>query len=429
VALPCLKDRAFSLPGATYDSVRTESEHVFVSLLEATILHADLDSFFASVEQRDDPRLLGKPVIVGAGVVLAASYEAKAFGIKTAMPGGKARRLCPQAIVVPPRFEAYSAASKAVFAVFEDTSPEVEGMSIDEAFLDVRGMRRIAGAPVEIAARLRARVRAEVGLPITVGVARTKFLAKVASAVAKPDGLLLVEPAGELAFLHPLPVERLWGVGVKTADKLHARGINTVGEVAALSENALVGMLGRASGRHLHALAHNRDPRPVVVGRRRRSIGGQRAIGRRGQPKAPEFLDEVLVGLIDRITRRLRAARRVARTVILRLRFDDFTRVTRSLTVVQATAESRALLGAARELLEAAMPIIRVRGCTLVGLSLTNLEDVDAVQLAFGVDRVRTLALDAAVDEVREKFGSGAITRGVLLGRDSGIEMPLLPND
>jgi DNA polymerase-4 len=402
---------------------------VFVSLPEATILHADLDSFFASVEQRDDPRLLGKPVIVGAGVVLAASYEAKAFGVKTAMPGGKARRLCPHAIVVPPRFEAYSAASKAVFAVFEDTSPEVEGMSIDEAFLDVRGMRRIAGAPVEIAARLRARVRTEVGLPITVGVARTKFLAKVASAVAKPDGLLLVEPAGELAFLHPLPVERLWGVGVKTADKLHARGINTVGEVAALSENALVGMLGRGSGRHLHALAHNRDPRPVVVGRRRRSIGGQRAIGQRGQPKAPEFLDAVLVGLIDRITRRLRAARRVARTVILRLRFDDFTRVTRSLTVAQATAESRVLLGAARELLEAAMPVIRARGCTLVGLSLTNLEDIDAVQLAFGVDRVRTLALDAAVDEVREKFGSRAITRGVLVGRDSGIEMPLLPND
>ena len=402
---------------------------MFVSLHEATILHADLDSFFASVEQRDDPRLLGKPVIVGAGVVLAASYEAKAFGVKTAMPGGKARRLCPRAIVVPPRFEAYTAASKAVFAVFEDTSPEVEGMSIDEAFLDVRGMRDIAGAPVEIAARLRARVRVEVGLPITVGVARTKFLAKVASAVAKPDGLLLVEPEGELAFLHPLPVERLWGVGVKTADKLHARGINTVGEVAQLSELALVGMLGKGSGRHLHTLAHNRDPRPVVVGRRRRSIGGQRAIGRRGQPKAPEYLDEVLVGLIDRITRRLRAARRVARTVILRLRFDDFTRVTRSLTVAQATAESRALLGAARELLQAALPTIRSRGCTLVGLSLTNLEDVDAVQLALPVDRVRTLALDTAVDEVREKFGSAAITRGVLVGRESGIEMPLLPND
>jgi DNA polymerase-4 len=414
---------------ATYASVRTEWEHVFVSTDEANILHADLDSFFASVEQRDDPRLLGRPVIVGAGVVLAASYEAKAFGVKTAMPGGKARRLCPRAIVVPPRFEAYTQASRAVFAVFDDTAPVVEGLSIDEAFIDVRGMRRIAGAPVEIAARLRARVRDEVGLPITVGVARTKFLAKVASGVAKPDGLLLVEPSRELEFLHPLPVEKLWGVGVKTADKLHARGITTVGEVAQLSESVLVGMLGRASGRQLHALAHNRDPRRVVVGRRRRSIGGQRAIGRRGQPKTPEELDTVLVGLIDRITRRLRSARRVARTVILRLRFDDFSRATRSLTIAEATAESRVLLGAARELIEAALPTIRARGCTLVGLSLTNLEDIDAVQLALPVDRVRTLALDAAVDEVREKFGSGAITRGVLVGRDPGIVMPLLPND
>ncbi len=379
---------------------------MFVSIAEANILHADLDSFFASVEQRDDPRLAGRPVVVGAGVVLAASYEAKAFGVKTAMPGGKARQLCPRMVVVPPRFSAYSAASKEVFKIFDDMSPVVEGMSIDEAFIDVRGMRRIAGAPVEIAARLRERVRAEVGLPITVGVARTKFLAKVASGVAKPDGLLLVEPDRELAFLHPLPVEKLWGVGVKTADKLHARGITTVGEVAELPETVLVGMLGRASGRQLHALAHNRDPRRVTVGVRRRSIGGQRAIGRRGQPKEPEFLDEVLVGLIDRITRRLRAARRVARTVILRLRFDDFSRATRSLTIAEATAETRTLLGAARELLEAAMPTIRARGCTLVGLSLTNLEDIDAVQLALPVDRVRTLALDAAVDEVRDKFGS-----------------------
>ena len=395
----------------------------------ATILHADLDSFFASVEQRDQVKLQGKPVIVGGGVVLAASYEAKAYGVKTAMGGRAARELCPHAIVVPPRFEAYSQASKEVFAVFDDTAPVVEGLSIDEAFIDVRGMQRIAGSPAEIAARLRARVREEIGLPITVGVARTKFLAKVASGVAKPDGLLVVEPAGELAFLHPLPVEKLWGVGVKTADKLHARGINTVGEVAELAEAVLVGMLGKASGRQLHALAHNRDPRPVTVGRRRRSIGGQRAIGRRGVAKSPQELDATLVGLIDRITRRLRSARRVARTVILRLRFDDFTRATRSLTLAEATAESRALLGAARELMEAALPMIRVKGCTLVGLSLTNLESQEAVQLALPVDRVRTLALDAAIDEVRERFGSGAITRGVLLGRDSGIEMPLLPND
>ena len=400
---------------------------MFVSV-EATILHADLDSFFASVEQRDDPKLRGRPVIVGGGVVLAASYEAKAFGIKTAMGGRRARELCPRAIVVPPRFEAYTAASKAVFAVFDDTAPFVEGLSIDEAFIDVRGMRGIAGAPVEIAARLRARVREEVGLPITVGVARTKFLAKVASGVAKPDGLLLVPPDGELAFLHPLPVEKLWGVGTKTADKLHARGIATVGQVAELAEGALVGMLGRASGRQLHALAHNRDPRPVEVGRRRRSIGGQRALGRRG-PKTPEALDTALVGLIDRVTRRLRAARRVCRTVVLRLRFDDFTRATRSQTIGQATAESRALLGAARELLAAAMPKIREEGITLIGISLTNLEDEGAIQLALPVDRVRTRALDAAVDDVRERFGSAAITRAVLLGRDSGIEMPLLPID
>src|SRR3954462_618858 len=224
---------------------------------EATILHADLDSFFASVEQRDDPRLLGKPVIVGGGVVLAASYEAKAYGIHSAMGGRRAKQLCPDAVVVKPRMEAYSEASKAVFEIFRDTTPLVEGISIDEAFLDVRGMRRIAGSPEEIAARLRARVREEVGLPITVGVATTKHLAKVASAVAKPDGLLVVPPDGEVAFLHPLPVERLWGVGAGTAAKLHARGIWYVGEVARLEESALVSILGVGSGRHLHALAHN----------------------------------------------------------------------------------------------------------------------------------------------------------------------------
>src|SRR5437588_3646346 len=207
---------------------------------EATILHADADSFYASVEQRDDPRLRGRPVIVGAGVVLAASYEAKAFGVRTAMGGTQARRLCPHAAVVRPRFEAYTEASKAVFRVFEDTAPLVEALSIDEAFLDVRGMERSVGTPLEIARTLRRRVRDEVGLPITVGVARTKFLAKVASGVAKPDGLLLVLPQSELQFLHPLPVARLWGVGRVTAAKLRARGITTVGEVAQLGEPVLV---------------------------------------------------------------------------------------------------------------------------------------------------------------------------------------------
>src|SRR5881396_3650835 len=203
----------------------------------ATILHADLDAFYASVEQRDDPRLRGRPVIVGAGVVLAASYEAKAFGVRTAMGGRQARRLCPRAVVVPPRMSAYAEASKAAFRIFEDSSPLVEGLSIDEAFLDVRGLERISGTPTEIAARLRRDVREGVGLPITVGVARTKFLAKVASGVAKPDGLLMVPPGGELAFLHPLPVEALWGVGRVTAAKLRARGLATVGQVADVSES------------------------------------------------------------------------------------------------------------------------------------------------------------------------------------------------
>ena len=265
----------------------------------AAILHADLDAFFASVEQRDDPRLRGRPVIVGAGVVLAASYEARACGVRTAMPGGRARRLCPQAVVVSPRMAAYSKASRAVYEIFEDTSPVVEGLSIDEAFLDVRGMEHISGTPAQIAAKLRLRVLEQVGLPITVGVARTKFLAKVASGVAKPNGLLVVPPERELAFLHPLAVERLWGVGPATAIKLHGRASRTVGEVARLPEQRLVLMLGRATGRHLHALAHNRDPRPVLAGRRRGSIGAQRALGR--SRASPDAVDASLIALVERV--------------------------------------------------------------------------------------------------------------------------------
>jgi DNA polymerase IV len=398
---------------------------VFVSA-EANILHADLDSFYASVEQRDDPSLRGRPVIVGGGVVLAASYEAKAYGVRTAMGGGRARRLCPQAIVVPPRMSAYSEASKAVFAVFRDTTPLVEGLSIDEAFLDVRGMRRISGTPREIAVRLRRRVLEQIGLPITVGVARTKFLAKVASGVAKPDGLLVVPPDGELAFLHPLPIERLWGVGPITAEKLRLRGIKTVGQVAQLAESTLVSLLGRAAGRHLHALAHNRDPRRVQVGRRRRSIGAQRALGRRR--RSPEALDAIIVGLVDKLGRRLRAARRVCRTVVLRMRFDDFSRATRSHTLTEATAQTQVILATARGLLAAAMPMIERDGLTLIGLALGNLEDDGAVQLALPFDAQRAIALDAALDSVRERYGSEAITRAVLLGRDQGLTVPLLPD-
>lgn len=393
---------------------------------QASILHADLDAFFASVEQRDDPRLRGRPVIVGGGVVMAASYEARAHGIRSAMGGAQARALCPRAVVVEPRMAAYAEASAAVFAVFERTTPLVEGISIDEAFLDVGGLRRTAGAPCDIALRLRAEVLDQVGLPITIGAATTKFLAKVASAAAKPDGLLVVPPGGELAFLHPLPVERLWGVGPVTAEKLHNRGITTVGDLSRLPEPVLVAMLGRAAGRHLHALAHNRDPRPVAVGRRRRSVGAQRTLAR--ARRSPDDVDAVAIALVDRVTRRLRDAGRVGRTITLRLRFDDFSRTARSHTLVQATADTRAILAAVRDLLAGAAPMIRHRGLTLVGVAVGNLADADAVQLALPLDQRDHGALDTALDDVRERFGATAVTRAVHLGRDQGVAMPVLPD-
>jgi DNA polymerase-4 len=392
----------------------------------AAIIHADVDSFYASVEQRDDPSLRGRPVLVGPGIVLAASYEAKAYGVRTPMPVARARRLCPDAVVVSARMSAYAEASEALFQVFNDTTGLVEGLSIDEAFLEVGGLRRIAGAPREIAARLRRNVRERVGLPISVGVARTKFLAKVASGVAKPDGLLVVSPDRELDFLHPLPIEALWGVGAVTARKLRADGITTVRQVAALGEQALIEKLGRASGRHIHALAHNRDPRPVEVGRRRRSMGSQRAIGRGS--KSAASVDAVLVGIVDRLARRLRAARRVCRTVVLRLRFDDLSRATRSQTLPQATQQTQTILSTARGLVTAATPLIESQGITLIGVSLTNLDNDGAIQLALPLDRRWVGSLDAALDELRDRFGSSAITRAVLLGRDEGLSVPLLPD-
>jgi DNA polymerase-4 len=399
---------------------------MFVPTGEATILHADLDAFFASVEQRDDPRLRGRPVIVGGGVVLAASYEAKAYGVHSAMGGRQAARLCPHAIVVPPRFSAYSEASKAVYRVFDLTAPFVEGVSLDQAFLDVRGMLRLAGEPSEIARRLKRNVLDRVGLSITVGVARTKFLAKVASGVAKPDGLLVVPPDRELAFLHPLEVERLWGVGPITARKLRLRGISTVGQVAELGEESLVSLLGLAAGRHLHALAHNRDPRPVRVGRRRGSIGAQHALGR--SPKTADAVDAVLVALVDRVTRRMRAARRVGRTVVLRLRFNDFSRATRSHTMPFATAHTETILATARGLLAVATPLIEQEGLTLIGVAVANLDDDVPAQLVLAFERRSNDALDAVLDEVRSRYGTNAITRAVLLGRDQGWSMPMLPD-
>ena len=396
--------------------------------IEATILHADLDAFFASVEQRDDPELRDRPLVVGTGVVLAASYEARAFGIRSAMGGGRARRLCPHAVVVQPRWSAYVEASKAVFEVFADTAPVVEGLSIDEAFLDVSGLWRISGTPAEIAARLRRDVRERVGLPITVGVATTKMLAKVASGVAKPDGLLVVPAGGELAFLHPLRVERLWGVGPVTARTLSRHGITTVGQLAGHAEPALVALLGRASGRRLHALAHNRDPRPVRARRRRRSFGAQSALGRR--TRSPEALDTVLVALVDRVTRRMRAKRQLGRTVTLRLRFGDYSRASRSHTLTRPTASTRTVLRAERKLLAAATPLIERRGLTLIGVAVGKLEHgTGDAQLTLSVDRPDHDALDATLDRVRERFGPAAVTRAALLDTGENLGTWLFPGE
>jgi DNA polymerase-4 len=364
-------------------------------------------------------------VVVGAGVVLAASYEARAYGVRTAMGARQALRLCPHAVVVPARMSAYSAASKAVFAVFKDTTPIVEGISIDEAFLDVGGLLKIRGTPTDIAARLRADVRDRVGLPITVGVARTKFLAKVASGVGKPDGLLVVPPGEEMAFLHPLPVERLWGVGPVTAAKLRERQIRTVGHVARVGEAALVSILGAHAGRHLHALAHNRDPRRVRVGHRRGSIGSQCALGRRPRPFAE--IDATLAALVDRVTRRMRAANRAGRTVTVRLRFADFTRATRSRSMLKATMQTRAILATARGLLVENRPLIDERGLTLVGVAVSNLDGDGNVQLELPFEaEPDTDRLDTALDAVRDRFGGTAVTRAASLGRDLNPSVPIL---
>ncbi|WP_062529718.1 DNA polymerase IV [Demequina rhizosphaerae] len=396
---------------------------------EATVLHADLDAFYASVEQRDESALRGRPVIVGGGVVAAASYEAKARGVRTAMGVQRARALCPDAIVVPPRMEVYSAASRAVFAIFHDTTPYVEGVSIDEAFLEVGGLRRLAGTPEEIAVRLRERVRAEVGLPISVGVARTKFLAKVASAVSKPDGLLVVAPDREEAFLHPLPVERLWGVGAVTAEKLHHNGVYTVGQLAELEAVTAEQWLGKAAGAHLHALARLRDPRPVDTTKRHRSIGSQRALGSRSYTGGE--LGLILTQIVDGLAKRLRDRGSSCATVVLRLRYGDFVKATRSHTLATPTDSTEVLLAVAQRLLAAAGPDISDRGVTLIGVSLAQLTSAGTVQPELPIDwndgaRIDS-ALDTALDAVRDRFGSAAVTRAALIGRDPGVSAPRLP--
>jgi DNA polymerase IV len=333
------------------------------------ILHADVDAFYASVAQRDDPTLRGRPVIVGSWVVMAASYEARAYGVCGGMATARARRRCPAAVVVDPCFSAYVESGRAVFEIFERFAPAVERGSLEEAFLDVPDAApAVAG---ELAARLRRAVREQAGLPLSVGVARTKVLAKIASRTAKPDGLLVVAPDRELEFLYPLPVERVWGVGQATARKLHAHGLHTVGEAALLGEPDLMRILGKAAGRYVHAIAHNRDHRPVHRRRGRRSFGAQRALGRRARSRAD--LDAAVADLAERLTRRMQRKGRLGRTLVLRLRFGDYTRATRSCTVAAPTADAAAIAAAARELLDAAMPAIERRGITLVGLTVTNL--------------------------------------------------------
>jgi DNA polymerase-4 len=334
------------------------------------ILHADVDAFFASVAQRDDPRLRGRPTVVGSWVVMAASYEARAFGIRGGMPTARARRLCPRLLIADHAWPAYSEASRAVFAIFDRHAEAVQPGSLEEAFLDVPGAT--AREAARLGALLRREVREEVGLPLSVGVAGTKVLAKIASRSAKPDGLFVVPPGEELAFLYPLPVERIWGVGPATAGRLHAHGIRTVGEAAALGEAELMVMAGKAAGRYVHAVAHNREPRPVQRRRGRRSFGAQRSLGRR--PRSRPELDAALDDLAERLCRRMQRKARAGRTVVLRLRYGDYTKAARSRTLGWATDDARAIAGAARELLDAASPVIEQRGITLIGLAVTNLD-------------------------------------------------------
>jgi DNA polymerase IV len=396
----------------------------------ATVLHADLDAFYASVEQRDRPALRGRPVIVGGGVVLAASYEARRVGVGSGMGGREAKRRCPNAIVVAARFEAYSEASDAVFEIFRSLTPLVEPLSVDEAFLDVSGAGRLFGPPTDIARRLRWRVRTEVGLPLSVGVATTKHLAKVASAQAKPDGVIVVEAGEELSFLHPLPVEVLWGVGPVTAERLHALGARTVGDLATMPAS-LFG--GGAVARHLRALAWNRDPRAIDTGRRDRTIGSQRALGLRTRTLGDAH--QMVLAIADRVAARLRKAERLARTVTITIRFHDFTRVTRSHTFTEPTDQSRLFGPAATELVQSVLAapaatddgrtVLDAQGISLLAVRLSGLCRADAIQLGLQFHKSNAAReLDAAVDAARDRFGAQAVTR-LATARDSGGLMVL----
>ena len=391
----------------------------------ASILHVDLDAFYASVEQLDDPSLCGQAVVVGGtgnrGVVCAASYEARAFGVRSAMPTGRARRACPNAVFLPPRFDRYAEKSHEVMAILESVSPLVEQLSIDEAFVDVRGARRSHGDGRAVAAMLKARVHAETGLTLSVGVATTKFLAKLASDLSKPDGLLVIDPGREIAFLAPLPVTRLWGVGPATFRKLDRMGVRTIGDVAELPEDALVAALGAALGRHLHQLAHNDDDREVVTDRAVKSIGAEDTFDT--DVYTLEACGRELVRLADRVGTRLRDAGLVARTVTLKIRFGNFETRTRSRTLPEPTELTATVAHTARALLDG---FAVERGVRLLGVSLSHLDCADEVQQVFALNdddvearrrNDQQSALEHATDAVRQRFGTSAVRPATLLDR------------
>jgi DNA polymerase IV len=398
----------------------------------ATILHADLDAFYASVEQLLDPSLRGKPIAVGGGVVLAASYEAKAFGVSGGMSGRRARELCPQLIFVGGHFKDYQRLGDAAIAVLNDFTPLVERISIDEAFADVAGCTHLFGSPAEIATAVRRRVRTDIGLPISIGVARTKHLAKIASQVAKPDGLVVVAPETELAFLHDLPVELMWGVGPATKARLAERGIRTIGQLANLPGWSLQRIVGRAAGEKLTSLAWNRDPREIETRRRAHSAGAQSALGRK--PAEPHVFRPVLRHLADRIATRLRAKSRPGRTVTVRVRFADLHAVTRSVTLDAPISATASLAEIAEELVRSALadhPDERI--ISLLGISVSQLEQHWDVQLElpFGLDdekrrpgskrgMARWIA-DRAIDKIRDRFGWEAVEYGSALGLSRSV--------
>jgi DNA polymerase-4 len=393
-----------------------------------TILHADLDAFYASVEQLRDPSLRGRPIAVGGGVVLAASYEARQYGVHGGMSGRRARELCPMLRFVGGHFREYQRLGDQVMAILDDVTPLVERISIDEAFLDVTGATHLFGPPAAIATRIRQRVRAEVGLPISVGAARTKHLAKVASQVAKPDGLVVVDPERERQFLDPLPVGLLWGVGPKTRARLAERGITTIGQLAATREDALRSLLGQGLGTKVTALARNDDPRRVRPTGRAGSVGAQSALGRRDA--TPELVRAVLSHLADRVAARLRSRDRAGRTVTVRVRFPSLRSVTRSRTFPLPLAATLTLTEVAEELVLGALTDNPdERQVSLLAISVSNLADQAALQLElpFGggapADATRAgsalsssrWALDRSMDAVRQRFGRDAVGYGSVL--------------